>query len=257
MHLNPLSGALCLVQGVPLLQRPVLRPFVLGPLLVSALIFGAGSWWLYGRFQELMLWIEGFLPVWLMGWIGFLLLPVFLVAVLMVVSMGFSVVANLASAPVNDMLAERMEQVLLVKPLPSLESSWSELVRSAPAAFAHEVRKILVLLFWLLLIGALWFVPVINLAVPFLWAGVSSWLLTAEYLDYPMGNNNLSSSQVRRAMRREPVLTFSFGFAAMLVAMLPVVNMVSVPVTVAGATLLWVRYLRPAEMESTASDARG
>jgi CysZ protein len=70
-----------------------------------------------------------------------------------------------------------------------------------------------------------------------------SWLLSLEYLDYPMGNHELEFSQQKRVLGARKGLALGFGGATMVLTSIPLLNFIVMPVAVAGATALWVEQL--------------
>jgi len=69
-------------------------------------------------------------------------------------------------------------------------------------------------------------------------------MLTIEYLDYPMANHLLHFSEQKRLLRQRKLLSYGFGGSSLLMTMIPVVNFFAMPVSVAGATAMWVGELK-------------
>jgi CysZ protein len=67
----------------------------------------------------------------------------------------------------------------------------------------------------------------------------TSWLLALEYLAYPLENQGMRFSEVRRYARARRVLSFSFGAAVLLATVVPLINLMIMPAAVAGATVMW------------------
>jgi CysZ protein len=84
----------------------------------------------------------------------------------------------------------------------------------------------------------------VNLAAPFLWALFSAWMLAIEYVDYPMANHRLHFAEQRKRLRGRKLLSWGFGGASLLMTMIPVVNFLAMPASVAGATAMWVREFK-------------
>jgi CysZ protein len=102
---------------------------------------------------------------------------------------------------------------------------------------------------WALALFLISLIPVINLIAPVLWVIFGSWLLSLEYLDYPMGNHDLVFDEEKRRLGERRGIALGFGGAVMVLTSIPIVNFVTMPVAVAGATLLWVEQFhdRPAD----------
>ncbi|WP_295541773.1 sulfate transporter CysZ [uncultured Thiohalocapsa sp.] len=246
MASNPVTGALYMLRGMRLLTRPGLKRYVLIPLLVNIVVFGGGIWLGAAGFEHLMDRMQASLPTWL-AWVEWLLWPLFLMAVLVVVFYGFTLVANLLAAPFNGLLAEKVERMVTGRPLGD-DMNWGTLLRELPATLGDEVRKLLYAVLWSVPFLILAFVvPVIG---PLLWFLVSAWMLTLEYADFPMGNHGLKFRQMRATLRRRRLLSFGFGATTAALTAIPVVNFVVMPGAVAGATLMWVGELRGVAAET-------
>ena len=55
-----------------------------------------------------------------------------------------------------------------------------------------------------------------------------------------MGNHGLSFPRQREVLAKRPLLCLGFGGSVMLALMIPVLNFLVIPASVAGATLMWV-----------------
>jgi len=113
-------------------------------------------------------------------------------------------------------------------------------------SLVSELRKLLYFLLRALPLGLLFLIPGVNLAAPFLWALFSAWMLVIEYIDYPMANHLLHFSTQRRLLRSRRLLSYGFGGGSLLLTMIPLLNFLAMPVSVAGATALWVGELKEA-----------
>jgi CysZ protein len=87
-------------------------------------------------------------------------------------------------------------------------------------------------------------IPVINFIAPVLWVVFGSWLLALEYLDYPMGNHDLSFSRQKQVLAGRRGLSLGFGGMVMILTSIPLVNFFVMPIAVAGATAMWVDQLQ-------------
>ncbi|MBF0124051.1 MAG: sulfate transporter CysZ [Magnetococcales bacterium] len=260
MRWSPLPGALCLLRGVVLLARAPLRPFVMVPLLVNSLLFGFGTLWFFRYYRDTVHSVDQWIPSWLhwinwLNWIEWLLLPIFLATLITIVSLAFTAAANLISAPFNSLLAEKAEQLLTGRPLPPAMDSLATVIGNALRSLQHELKKLIRISLWMLMLWLLSFVPGLNIASSVVGILLASWLLAWEYLDFPMGNRGIQSPEIRRYMRQEPMVTLGFGLAALAMAMVPGLNLLAVPTAVVGATLLWLDYLQPSLSKVTQPEA--
>jgi CysZ protein len=239
MNNNPLLSASYLFQGFKLLTHPKLRHFVLIPLIINILIFatllGLSIHW----FDELVAWIDHFLPTWL-HWLNWLLWIFFALASWLAVIYTFSIIANLIGAPFNSVLAEKAEELLTKKPL-GLEPGIAAVIKDIPRTLKHELRKILYYIPRAILCLILFIIPGIQIIAPITWFLFNAWMMSLQYLDYPMDNHRLEFKVIKSKLATRKLNNLSFGSAVMLVSMLPILNFLVMPAAVVGATILWTK----------------
>jgi len=239
---DAIKGIDYLREGLRLIRQPGLRRYVAMPLLISVVIFSAaivaGVHWL----EILLGWLLGWLPGWL-DWLRYLLWPLFALTGVLLVFYTFSLLTNLVAAPFNGLLAEAVERHLDGRTMEDA-GGWRELLGDILPSLFSELRKLLYFALRALPLGLLFLIPAVNLAAPFLWALFSAWMLAIEYVDYPMANHRLHFAEQRKRLRGRKLLSWGFGGASLLMTMIPVVNFFAMPVSVAGATAMWVREFK-------------
>lgn len=229
-------------KGLSLIRQPGLRRFVLLPLAANFLFFGIGFYYLLTSFDEFLTWSRSRIPEWavsLMDALSWLIWPLFVVTALLLGSYLFSILANWLAAPFNGLLAEAVETRLTgVAPPPepvhqmvvrSFGREWIKLKYYLPKALG-------MVLLWLLT----FYIPVLNLLLPVLWFVFTAWMMALQYLDYPMDNHRVPFPVMLAALRNKRGLSLGFGSLVALAGMIPLVNILIMPVAVAGATALWV-----------------
>ena len=231
------TGPTYLLEGVRVLRKPGLRRFVLMSLLINVLLFGGLIGLAYGWVDDSSRYLVAKLPDWL-HWLSYLVIPVFVLTSLVVIFYGFSIVANLIAAPFNGMLAEAVECHLTGR---RLEGDWRQLLRDVLPSILSELRKLLYFALRALPLLVLLLVPLVNVAASVLWVLFSAWMMTVQYVDFPMANHGLFFKDQRARLRKRPLLAWSFGGLVMLATLVPVLNFFVMPAAVAGATVLWVR----------------
>lgn len=234
---NPFRGGGYLVRAVPMLLQPGLRTFVLLPLLVNVVLFIGAIWLLMDQFEYWMDYWMGQLPSWL-SFIDWLLWPLFALVVLLVVYYSFTIVANLIAAPFNGLLAEKVEMRLRGEV--NADTSWQAVLRIVPKAIARELSKLAYYLPRFLIILAITFVPLVNLAAPFLWFLFGAWMMAIQYCDYPMDNNRVSFKSMKAVLKSHRLTALGFGGLVQLGMLIPVINLILMPTAVVGATIYWV-----------------
>lgn len=236
------------VRGLRWLAKPGIRAWVLVPILVNAAVFAAGFYWLSGYVGALQARITDWLPDWL-DWLAWLLWPLALVAALVLIWTGFTVIANLIGSPFNGLLSERVAALHDPQGAPPPSGGWTELLR-APV---DELRKLLYFGLLALVPLVLSFLPVINAVAPLAWAAYGAWVLAVEYAEYPMGNAGMRPSAQRALLRERRRLALGFGSGVLLLTVIPGLNLVAMPTAVIGATLLWCDRLRARSVSDVAA----
>ncbi|MDT8387151.1 MAG: sulfate transporter CysZ [Thiogranum sp.] len=234
---DAVAGPGYLLQGFSLLRTRGIRRFVVAPLLINMLLFGGLIWWAYGWVGGASEYLGNLLPEWLQ-WLQYIVLPVFLLTFLVIMFFSFSILVNLLAAPFNGLLAEAVECHLTGR---TLDSGWRQVLADVVPSLWSELRKLLYFALRALPLLVLMLVPVVNVAASVLWLLFGAWMMTVQYIDYPMANHRLFFVDQRLRLRQRPLLAWSFGGAVMLCTMIPLVNFFVMPAAVAGATAIWVR----------------
>lgn len=254
MNGNLFTGLNYLSEGFRLITRPGIRPFVLIPLIINISLFGGALWWGYAKVLELNERFLSWLPGWL-DWLSWLVVPVFFLVAVLVIFYCFSLVANLVASPFNGYLAEKTEQMLTGEPL-GVENNWQKIAMLIPHSIGRELRKLMYYLPLLIGVFILTLIPGINVIATPLWFILGAWMMTIQYIDYPMDNHELGFGEVKRGAQMNRLTSLGFGGVVMFGTMIPLVNLVIMPAAVCGATAYWVREmkteLKPALPESAA-----
>ena len=90
-------------------------------------------------------------------------------------------------------------------------------------------------------------IPGINAVSPLVWFLFGAWMMSLQFVDYPMDNHQLSYKDVREAVATRRLSAMGFGGVVALFASVPVVNFFVVPSAVVGATLFWCEQLNGAD----------
>ena len=86
-----------------------------------------------------------------------------------------------------------------------------------------------------------WILPVIGQVLWFLFL---AWMMAVQYKDYPFDNHKINFDEMRQALKQKQGLSYGFGITTALFSMIPIVNLVVMPVAICGATALWVDHYR-------------
>ncbi|MEI6895332.1 MAG: sulfate transporter CysZ [Colwellia sp.] len=231
------SGASYFFSGFKLIQQKGIRRFVLIPLFINILFF---SFAFYCVYLELSTYITNFmawLPSWL-DWLNVIIWPFAVLTILIIFSFVFSTVANWLAAPFNGLLSEKIEAILRGEESP--KGDMLDIVKDIPRTLSREWQKLTYYLpraigFFILL----WILPVFGQVIWFLFI---AWMMAIQYKDYPFDNHKISFPQMKRVLTQNQRLSYSFGATVAVFSMIPIVNLIVMPVAICGATALWVDY---------------
>jgi CysZ protein len=169
-------------------------------------------------------------------------------ALLMLFASTFTIVVQLIAAPFMGLLAEQIDRRISTTPLPA-----ESIAAMASRTFRRELRKTWDWLWRTLLVGGLvltlWLIPVVNMAAPIIWFLWSGWLLGLQYIDYGADTRQIPFLTMKAAARRRPWLVLGFGCVVLAVTMVPLTNLMIMPVAVIAGVLIWQeqlsRHVRP------------
>lgn len=243
MILDPFVGIGYFAQGVRLALAPGLRRYIVGPLLINIAVFGALIALGMHYFQTLLDQLMAKIPDWLQ-WLAPLLWLVFALSLLLVVFYTFSMLANFLAAPFNNALASAVERHLSPSTSDTAAAPLTvrTLLTDSVASFPQAGRKLAYLGTRALPLLILSFIPVINVVAAPLWLIFGAWMLALEYMDYPLANRGLGFTQVRAHASERKLMALGFGSAITLATMIPLVNLLVMPIAVAGATAMTLRH---------------
>jgi len=260
MNNRSFSGAQYLSKGFHLIWKPGIKKFVFIPLLINFVFLGIATVYAFNLigdwYQALPIWLDTHINSqhwyvswsaeglnWLVTTLGWLLWPLIVITVFISVFFLFGFLANWIAAPFNGLLSEAVERHLESDSYQEIAFDWSTFVKDVPRLIAREWRK---LMYYLpRAIGCLiLLITPISPFVPIIWFLFNSWMSAIQYIDYPEDNHRQSFQQTLNHIRRNRSSPLGFGVLVMLFTMIPVVNILVMPVAVAGATNLWFDHYR-------------
>ena len=231
-------GAAYLAKGLSLIQSQGIRRYVIIPLTLNIILFGGLIWFGYSEFGPMVDKAMSYVPDWL-GFLSSILWLIIVILSAIIVFFTFSPIANIIAAPFNAVMAEKIEQKLTGREV-NVGVSLMTIIKDS---IMSQIGKLFYILMWSVLLLIISMIPVVNFISPFLWVLFGSWLLSLEYLDYPMGNHALTFKQEKQTLKKRRGLALGFGGSVMALTTIPVVNFFVMPVAVAGATAMWVDHL--------------
>lgn len=244
----PLTPITLFIRAFGLMNKPGIARFVIIPLFINVLLFAVALWIGMHYFSEFMDHMLNFENLW--GWVQSLLAlitpllwVIFIALYLIFVFYAFSIVANIIAAPFNSLLAQATECYLRGESNEVQSQDMLALIKDVPGLIWMEIRKLMYFALRAIPLLILFVIPITAPIAPILWFVFSAWMLSLEYMDYPMGNHNIHFDQQKKIQQRNRVFSLSFGSMALLLTMLPLINFLVMPWSVISATLTWVeRY---------------
>jgi CysZ protein len=231
------SGASYFIKGFSLIRQKGIRRFVFIPLAINVLLFGFAFYFVYLELNSYMESIMAWLPSWL-DWLSVLLWPLAVLTVLVIFSFIFSTVANWLAAPFNGLLSEKMEAILSGQKEP--QGDMLDIVKDIPRTLSREWQK---LSYYLpRAIGFFIVLCILPIFGQITWFLFIAWMMAIQYKDYPFDNHKIPFTQMKEVLKQNKSLSYSFGITVAAFSMIPIVNLVVMPVAICGATALWVDY---------------
>jgi CysZ protein len=216
--------------------------FVVVPLVVNIIIFGSLISLGLSYIGDLMDRWLGILPDWL-DFVRWILWPLIGLTLSLITGYLFTAVALIIASPFNALLAEKAEELITGRQVAGLEGLGSALM-AVPRGVLREIRKLVYYLPMFVFVLLLTFIPVLNVVAPFLWFLLGAWMMSIQFVDYPMDNHQLSFAEVKEALRSRRLSGLGFGGVVALCTGIPIINFFVIPAAVAGATLLWCEELQ-------------
>ena len=227
-------------KSVFVLFKAELRRYVIIPLIINISLFSFTTYYVVSEFSS---WMDSLLPSWL-DWLNWLVIPLFTITILIVVFYTFTIVANIIAAPFNSLLSAKYENMIRG----NVDSENNETIMQLIArTLSAELKKIIYILLWLIPLLIISFIPVINLISPFLWILFAIWMLSLEYLDYPMGNHNHYFPEVKQTAHQRKSMTLGLGSGLFILTTIPLVNFIAIPAGVVAATKVYIDHADKAE----------
>lgn len=229
-------------KGAKLAFSRQLLPYVAIPILCSILLFAATGYLAFEKFTALATYFQAKLPAWL-DFLQYILWPLFVIAVLAIFALSFTIIANFLASPFNGLLAEKAESTINPSSVWP-ESSFKALLAEIPRALAREVQK---LMYYLPRAGAIAiasFIPGVNAFAPILWFVFACWMMAIQYCDYPLDNHKQPFKAVRHALKKQKSCALGFGCAVSIGLMVPILNALVMPIAICGACIFWIEKLQ-------------
>ena len=242
MQGNFITGAGYFFRGLAMLSQPGIWPFVILPLLANIgfflLLCGAA----YAYISDLVTVTGEALPHWL-SFITWIVAPLLWLTGTLVTGYISTLAVLLLTSPFHALLAEKVEERHTGKALAGLENIGVALLE-IPRGIFKELRKIAYYIPLAFAVFIISLIPGAQAAAPLLWFLLGAWMMSLQFLDYPMDNHRLPFREVKSACASRRLSSLGFGGMVAFVTGVPLLNLVVIPAAVIGATLFWCEEFR-------------
>lgn len=236
-----ISSPALIVEGLKLLWHRQIRWLVIIPLVINILLFasvtGLAVQWFSGWLDSLM----SLVPDWL-HWLVWIIWGLFAALALVIYAFTFTLIANLIGSPFYGLIAER---VILMSGDNQTPAATASMLKIALASFVRQLQLMAYLIPRSIAVALLCFlisfVPLANLVVPAVAGCWAAWSLCLQYLDYPADIKQVGFRELRQRAGAQRWQSMGFGFSALAASAIPLFNLLLLPATVIGGTLLWIR----------------
>lgn len=240
---NHKGGAAYFFQGFELIKTKGIKRFVFVPFLINIVLFSTAFYFLLDYIQMSVDYIVGIIPDWLSfirDGLIYILWPVAIITVLLIFALVFGTLANWIAAPFNGLLSEKVERYLTGETMG--DEGLLDALKDTPRTLGREFSKLgyfipraigFLLLFF--------FLPIFGQIIWFLF---TAWMMAIQYVDYPYDNHKTTFRVTRDSLRQDKSRAFSFGIMVNVFSFIPVVNFIVMPVSICGATAMYVDHFR-------------
>ncbi|PCH85883.1 MAG: sulfate transporter CysZ [Piscirickettsiaceae bacterium] len=235
MYKSRMHSVNCYFSGLGLIFKPGIRRYVFIPLFINSLLFSLASWLLWTYLSSVL---DDLLPSWL-EWLSWLLMPIFSIISLSLVYFCFTLVANLIAAPFYAHLSRSVEVYLRGEEVEQ-DGTSSLTLMSAVKVIGSELRKVSYYLIRAIPLLLLSIIPGVNVVALPLWLLFSAWFLTFDYTGYYHENHQVLFHQQKSYMSHDRLNHLLFGLLSLFATSIPVLNLFSPAIAVAGATKMLV-----------------
>jgi len=242
MNGNLLTGVGYFLRGFTMIFQPGLRRFVIVPLAANVVLFSLMGWALYevtaDFYDATMLTV----PEWLQ-FLSWIITPLLWIIGGLLSGYASTLAVLMLTSPFHSLLAEKVEEWVTGESLPALDGLGATVLQ-VPRAFFREIRKLLYYLPMALAALIITIIPGVNALAPLAWFLLGAWMMSLQFIDYPMDNHHLPFREVPEACAARRLSTIGFGGTIAVLSGIPFLNLIVIPAAVIGATLLWCEELR-------------
>jgi CysZ protein len=220
-------------------RRLVLVPIAINIALAALLYIGL----LYAGLAWIHAWVAA-LPDWAQG-LSAIFAALLVVVLLLVVGFVLVSFGAVLGSPFYGQLSELIERQVTGRAPPAEPLTAAGIARDLGRALTFELKKLIFSLAGLACILLIGLVPVVG---PTLGVGLqialSSTIACLDFLDGPLERRRLRFRAKLGVVRRGLPATAGFGLVCFALVSIPLLNLVAIPLCVAGGTLLFCERLQ-------------
>ena len=165
-----------------------------------------------------------------------ILLILTFIIVLFICYLLFTVLGSLVTAPFNEEISQRVEEIVTKNALQHKLGFWQD----AYTSIKGEVQKLVFYLIILFIFFLFNFVPVIGSVFSTVLGLIFSFYYNAlDFLDYPLTRRLATFRHKLKVTQKGGLVSYGFGCMAFLMMFLPIVNVFMKPILVAAGTSLY------------------
>jgi len=68
---------------------------------------------------------------------------------------------------------------------------------------------------------------------------IGAWMMAIQYNDFPFDNHKVSFANMKSTLKKDKWNNLQFGMVINIFTMIPILNLVIMPVAICGATAMW------------------
>lgn len=181
----------------------------------------------------------------------YILIGVLTIILYFLISYTFVLVVSIFASPFNDMISERVENVLMGRPVEPIGATFNASFKKVIYILVNEVKKVFFILFVTLLSVSLSFFPIFSIVSLLL----SALLLSISFIDYSWSRHMLSFRQCLGDVRSNIIPYTMAGGAFLFLISIPVVNIIAFSFGVNYFTCLFTEGNREIILNQEKQDA--
>ena len=238
-----LSGPLALWRALVFIrQHPRTLLYCVAPVGISILVYGGlllvGGWWLASVVGEAIAWSAA----WYVVALRVIVQAIVVVALLAVLTITFSLLANVIASPFNDLLSQFVERTV-VGSLEETAFSWKQFGVDSVRAIREELLKLVIFGIPQLLLLALNLIPGIgSILYIVVLVPVTSFTMAYDYLDLPLSRRYTGLLSKIQFVQKRAISLLPFGATCAAVLAIPLLNILIMPVCVIAGTLVYLEH---------------